>query len=213
MKIARSFVLLSLMVAGLWSAGGIVESVEAAMVTQLDFTSGAVNWAGQNGSMLDRLFGQEGTITMGSYQSMSEIVDPITRGHNTFSLFTSGLSGAPVPSATITGNSITVDLTSLFFGWQRGDEIRTWNIGGQATGLVNPGTSEFSLSWEHIFNAGKGHHHGMGDRIATFFLQGTVVGSPAAVPIPAAVFLYGTGMFGVGSWAWLKRRGQGIKSA
>ena len=197
---------MSLMVAGLLSGGGVAESVEAAIVTQLDFTSGAVNWVGPNGRMLDRLFGQEGTITMGSFQSMTEIVDPITRGHRTFSLFTSGLSGAPVPSATITGNTITMDLTSLFFGWQRGDEIRTWNIGGQATGQFNPGNSEFILSWEHIFNAGRGRNHGMGDRIATFYLQGTV----AAVPIPATVFLYGTGMFGVGSWAWLIRRRQAL---
>ena len=89
---------------------------------------------------------------MGSYQSMSDIVDPIMRGHKTFSLFTSGLNGAPSPAATIDGSSITVDLSSLYFGWTRGSEVRAWNIGGLATGVFNSQTSEFSLSWNHLFN-------------------------------------------------------------
>src|SRR5262245_32693895 len=120
---------------GLTAVGGGINAAEAALVTQLDFTSGAVNWTGQHSRMLDRLFGQDGQILMGQYQALGQIVDPITKGHKTFSLFTSGMTGAPAPSATINGNSISVDLSSLFIGWQRGDQIRAWNIGGQATGM------------------------------------------------------------------------------
>src|SRR5215813_167841 len=141
----------------LTTLGGVLNSADAALVTQLDFTSGAVNWTGQHGRMLDRLFGEDGQILTGQYQALGQIVDPITKGHKTFSLFTSGMTGAPTPSATINGNSISVDLSSLFVGWQRGDQIRAWNIGGQATGLFNPQTSEFSLSWEHVFN--NWNHH------------------------------------------------------
>lgn len=196
---------------GFGSVPGTIESAEAALVSQLDFTSGAVNWSGKGGRMLDRLFDQDGLIMTGHYQPLGQIVDPIMKGHKTYSLFTSGLSGASAPSAVINGNSITVDLSSLFFGWQRGDEIRAWNIGGRATGLFNPETSEFSLSWEHLINRGNGEGHGGGlrDRTATFFLQGTaMIGETAPVAIPASLFLYATGLFGVGSWSWWRRRGQ-----
>ena len=204
----------------LTAAGGLINSADAALVTQLDFTSGAVNWTGPHSRILDRLFGQDGQILMGQYQSVGQIVDSITRGHKTFSLFTSGMTGAPAPSATINGNSITVDLSSLFFGWQRGDQIRAWNIGGQATGLFNPQTSEFSLSWDHVFNNGN-HHNENGNHDhnksfagaqqtnghpATFLLQGTAILQSAPVAIPAAVYLYATGVFGLGSWSWLSRR-------
>jgi hypothetical protein len=50
------------------------------------------------------------------------------------------------------------------------------------------------------------YDHRLQEALGTFFLQGKVDGTVAPVPIPAAVFLYGTGLCGVGSWAWLKRR-------
>ena len=186
------------------------EGRAAAMtVTSLDFTSGAVNWDGRHGRILDRLFAQDGSITMGSYQSMSDIVDPIMRGHKTFSLFTSGLNGAPSPAATIDGSSITVDLSSLYFGWTRGSEVRAWNIGGLATGVIDPLTSEFSLSWNHLFNErfGKGGHGTMGDRSATFFLQGTAGVEQAPIPLSASAVLYMTGLALMGGLLWRKSRG------
>ena len=183
------------------------EGRAAAMtVTSLDFTSGAVNWDGRHGRILDRLFAQDGSITMGSYQSMSDIVDPIMRGHKTFSLFTSGLNGAPSPAATIDGSSITVDLSSLYFGWTRGSEVRAWNIGGLATGVIDPLTSEFSLSWNHLFNErfGKGGHGTMGDRSATFFLQGTAGVEQAPIPLSASAVFYMTGLALMGGLLWRK---------
>lgn len=187
------------------------DRAEALSVTSLDFTSGSVNFDGRDGRILDRLFAQDGTITMGSYQSMSDIVDPITRGHKTFSLFTSGLNGAPAPSATINGSSISVDLSSLFFGWTRGSEVRAWNTGGIATGLFNPETSEFSLSWEHLFNngignngIGKGEHESMRDRSAAFFLQGTAVLAQAPVALSASLLFFATGMVLIGAFLWRK---------
>jgi hypothetical protein len=216
MKFVRRVLLATVLVAGVSTAGGLVGPVEAALVTQLDFTSGAVNWDGKYGRMLDRLFDQAGTIKLGEYQSMSEIVDPISRGQKSFGLFTSGVFGAPAPSVTIDGMSITVDLSSMFFGWRRGDELRAWNIGGTASGLFNPETSEFLLSWDRVFDnkefeKGKGGRRG--DNIGTFFLRGTAADGPAAViPLPAAGLLYGTGLFGLGSYAWLKRRRQTVEA-
>jgi hypothetical protein len=185
------------------------DRAEAVTVTSLDFTSGAVNFDGRYGRILDRLFAENGTITMGSYQSMTDIVDPITRGHKTFSLFTSGLNGAPAPSATINGSSISVDLSSLFFGISRGDQVRAWNIGGMATGLFNPQTSDFSLSWDHLFNNGNGKwndgkwkHESMRDHSATFFLQGTAVVGQAPVPLSASLIFFATGLGLLGGLFW-----------
>ncbi len=180
---------------------GACGAAQAALVTQLDFTSGAANWSGKPERIAERLFDQGGSITMGAYQS--DIVE-IMRGRKTYSLFTSGLWGAPAPSATIAGNTLTVDLSSLFVGWRRGDEMRLWNIGGQATGLYNPQTSEFYLSWTHVFEGGthRDRRGFWGDKTATFFLQGKVV----ATAIPATLLLYGSGLVGLGSWSWWRRR-------
>jgi hypothetical protein len=188
---------------------GFEGRAEALSVASLDFTSGAVNWDGRHGRILDRLFAQDGNISIGSYQSMSDIVDPITRGHRTFSLFTSGLNGAPAPSVSMNGASISVDLSSLYLGWTNGSEVRAWNIGGMATGVINPQTSEFSLSWNHLFNErfGRGTHDMMRDRSATFFLQGTADVVQAPVPLSASVVFYVTGLALMGGLWWRKSRG------
>jgi len=191
---------------------GFQGRAEALSVTSLDFTSGAVNLVGRHGQILDRLFAEDGHITMGSYQSMSDIVDPITRGHKTFSLFTSGLNGAPAPSASTDGGSISVDLSSLYFGWTNGDEVRAWNIGGLATGVINPQTSEFSLSWNHLFSEkfdkGEKGESGMGgDRPATFFLQGTAEVAQAPVALSASALFYLTGLALMGGLFWRMSRG------
>ena len=194
---------------------GVEGRAEALSVTSLDFTSGAVNWDGRHGRILDQLFAQDGNIAMGSYQSMSDIVDPITHGHKTFSLFTSGLNGAPAPSASVNGASISVDLSSLYFGWTRGSEVRAWNIGGKATGVINPQTSEFSLSWDHLFNEGfgKGKHDMMGDRSATFFLQGTAGVAQAPVPLSSSLMFFGIGLALMGGVFWRKSRGALARTA
>jgi hypothetical protein len=185
---------------------GLEGRAEAMPVASLDFTSGAVNWDGRYGRILDRLFAEEGSITVGSYQSMTDIVDPITHGHNTFSLFTSGLNGAPAPSASINGASITLDLSSLYFGVSHGDHVQAWNIGGMATGVFNPQTSEFSLSWEHIFHERGRHwkHDKMGERSATFFLQGTAVVAQAPVPLSASLIFFLTGFLLLSGFFWLR---------
>jgi hypothetical protein len=193
-------------VAALFGSAG---SVQAMVVPQLELTGGSTSYDGRFHRVVDRLLDRDGTIAMGQYQSMQEIVSPISSRHRTFSLFTSGLQGAGAPSAIINGSSITLDLSSLFFGVSRGDSLRIWNIGGMAQGVFNPETSEFSLSWTHVFDGGMGRgwqgwsHE---DRTARFFLQGKVVGlSPTPVPLPASLLLFAGGIAGIGGLASRKR--------
>ena len=188
---------------------GSVSFAAAMGVTPTDFMGEKAWDGGPFHRVADRLLAQEGTITVGQYQPMPDIVSPITKGHRTFSLFTSGVNGAAAPSATISGSSITMDLSSLFFGVSRGDSFLAWNIGGIAQGIFNQETSEFSLSWTHVFDPERGRgKHGWShdDRIAKFFLQGKVVGiAPTPVPLPASLLLFAGGFAVIGGVLWRNR--------
>jgi hypothetical protein len=183
---------------------------EAATITSLELADGSVDFDGRFSRKLDRLFEQPGLLIMNEYQPGPDIVSPITKGHRTFSLFTSGVNGAAAPSATINGSSIRVDLSSLFFGVSRGDSLRAWNIGGLATGLFNPQTSEFCLSWQHLFGEGaykekhEWSHERSHDRMATFFLQGTAIVAQAPVPLSASLMFFVIGLMLIGGLLWRK---------
>lgn len=177
----------------------LASPAEAMIAGQSELTDGAAHFDGHRHRTLDRLLGQEATLVMGQYQPMGEIVPTITKGHRTFSLFTSGLNGAPAPVATIAGSSITVDLSSLFVGIGRGDAYQIRNIGGPASGVFDQETRKFSLSWEHLFDDRK---H---ERLATFVLRGVIDTGPQPVAIPAGLVLYATGLTGLGSWIWRRR--------
>lgn len=172
----------------------------AMTVTQLELTGGAVNYDGKHSGMMDRLLGQDGILKLGQFQAIGELVPSIDKACETYSLFTSGFTGESAPTATISGSSISIDLSALFFGSSRGDFHKTWNIGGLATGQYNPETQEFTVSWNHLFDSGK---H---ESLATFFLSGITKFDMQPVAIPASLVLYATGLFGLGSWTWLRRK-------
>ncbi|MEQ1794196.1 MAG: hypothetical protein ABL970_08400 [Nitrospira sp.] len=172
----------------------------AMTATQSEMKDGGAHFDGRQPRMLDRLLGQEATLVIGQYQPMGDIVPSFTKGHRTYSLFTSGLNGAAAPSVSIVGSSITVDLSSLFVGIGRGDAYQIRNIGGPATGFYDPETRAFSLSWQHLLD-GRTR-----ERLATFSLRGVIDAGTQPVAIPASLVLYATGLAGLGSWTWWRRR-------
>lgn len=193
--------------AGLWIAMGVLSlslslagPAGAAMMAQLELTGGAVNYDGKYHAMMDRVLGQDGTLKLGQFQAIGELLPSVDKACETYSLFTSGFTGEAAPTATISGSSISIDLSSLFFGISRGDSHKTWNIGELATGQYNPETKEFTVSWDHLFEGGKQ------EGLATFFLKGIAEMGTQPVAIPASLVLYATGLFGVGSLTWWRRR-------
>ena len=117
----------------------------------------------------------------------------------------SNLGDANTPADTITGgvipsgsldnvsDTITVDLSSLFMNWNDSDiHSGTGKADGttsaSATGVWNPVTGDFSLSWQSL--TGGGPSAGI---VAFISLDG--VASP--VPIPAAFWLFMSGLLGL----------------
>lgn len=181
---------LSVLSIALWSPVSEASIINPSdvLVTQLELTGGSADYDGRFSKKLDRLFDRPGQLVMDDYQPIGDIVPSITKGHRTFSLFTSGFNGAPAPYAVIDGSSITVDLSSLFFGVSRGDHFKVWNVGGIATGTFNPYTQEFSLTWDHLF----GNRHKSWTE--SFSLQGHLVTVDAIpVPLPATGLFFAAG--------------------
>lgn len=172
---------------------------QAAEVTQLDITGGSVSLNfGVLGSLAGN-FNATGQLIMNQYQPLPNIFDPITISHLTFSLFT-GSGGAlnlPAPTALTTGATMTADLRSLFAGvtstgWSwvnTNSEMAALNIGGIAAGSFNELTNAFDISWTRSFTGVPFLTSG------TLSLHGTA--QLAAVPLPGALLLFGTGLGGL----------------
>ncbi|NOS80330.1 MAG: hypothetical protein HOP32_01960 [Nitrospira sp.] len=186
-------------------------SVQAAIVTQLDITGGSISL---NFGSLGNLAGPitaNGQIFMNQFQPPPAVFDPVTIGHLTFSIFTGsgGTLNLPAPTAQTSGATMTADLQSLFAGvtssgWAglltspSTPLTASLNIGGSATGSFNDLTNVFDVSWTHQFTGIPFLTSG------TFSLQGTAQlgGAQAApVPLPGAVFLFGSGLIGLIGWA------------
>jgi hypothetical protein len=172
-------------------------TANAATVTELDITGGSISLNfGTLGSVTGN-FTQNGTLVMGQYQPLPNIFPPLQISHLTLSVFTSSgqqTFNFPPPSGTTSGSTMSVDLSSLFAGlsstqwssWMNGPTWSSLNIGGNATGSFNQTTNAFNISWTHSFTGIPFLTGG------TFSLQGTA--QLAAVPLPAAVFLFGSGI-------------------
>lgn len=180
---------------------------QAAEVTRLNITSESVSlgFVGGNRQTLSGNFNQSGQLIMGQFQPTPNIFPPVLLGnHLTFSVFTS--SGQPLlnlapPSGATSGDTVTVDLSSLFAGmsstlpgwssWMTPAIFGSVNIGGIATGSFNQATNEFNISWTRTFTGVPNLAS------ATFSLQGIAQVAVAAVPLPAAAILFGSGLIGL----------------
>jgi two-component system response regulator RegX3 len=181
--------------AGLFHAG----PAQAAFVTQLDITGGSISLNFGHFGSISGSFTQDGQLVMGHYQPLPNIFSPVTIGGHTFSIFTSNQpfpgdpDGATVPSGTISGATMAVDLRSLFAGVAGPFLNASLNFGEPATGTFNAATNAFDISWTQPFT-----DLGLPFLISgTFSLHGTTQVAVAPVPVPAAVLLFGSGLCGI----------------
>jgi hypothetical protein len=122
---------------------------------------------------------------------------------NTFTALASSQAGVtgggPVPSGTVNGanatiangNTILVNLSSFFANWN-GSDFNQGNVAatGTVTSVVG-NTFSYTLDWTSLINGGP-----FNAQTGTWHLTGT--GSVAApVPLPAAVWLLGSGLIGM----------------
>ncbi|MEQ1795621.1 MAG: hypothetical protein ABL970_15680 [Nitrospira sp.] len=173
----------------------------AATITQLDITSESVSLNFGTLGILSGTFTQNGQLIMGQFQPTPNIFAPVNLGgHLTFSVFSSAgqpVFNLPTPSGTTSGSTMTVNLSSLFAGlsstqwggWMTPATFGSLNIGGTATGSFNQATNAFDISWTHGFTGIPFLQSG------TFRLQG--IAQVAAVPLPAAALLFGSGLLGL----------------
>lgn len=192
----RKGVMALLMGMALWMAPA---PGQAAVVTQLDITGGSISLNFGTLGNLSGNFNATGQLVMNQYQPLPNIFDPITISHLTFSLFTGngGTLNLPAPTALTTGSTMTADLRSLFAGvtstgwtWVNTNSgMASLNIGGIATGSFNELTNAFDISWTRSFTGVPFLTSG------AISLQGTA--QLAAVPLPGALLLFGTGLGGL----------------
>lgn len=172
---------------------------QAAEVTQLDITGGSISLNFGTLGSISGNFSADGQLLMNQFQPPPYILDPLTITHLTFSIFTSdgGALNFPVPTAQTSGLTMTANLQSLFAGvtstgwaWVNTNPLMaSLNIGGNAGGTFNDMTNAFNISWTHVFTGVPFLTSG------NFSLQGTA--QLAAVPLPAAALLFGSGLIGL----------------
>lgn len=179
---------------------------QSALVTQLDITGGSISLNfGALGSLSGSFTG-DGRLLMNQFQPAPTVADPITISHLTFSIFTDngGALNLPAPTAQTSGATLTANLQSIFAnitttGWSglltspQSPTAVSLNIGGIATGSFNENTNAFDVSWTRSLT-GIPYLSS-----STISLQGTA--QLAAVPVPAAGYLFGTGLVGVAAMA------------
>jgi len=118
------------------------------------------------------------------------------------------LVGGPVPTGTLddVAGTITMDLSSWFFNWNDNDiSAGTGKADGVtsafASGVWDPVTGVYTLSWQSLTGIGP-----KADLVSSFSLTG--VASP--VPVPAAVWLFGSGLLGLTGVAYRRKAGHSV---
>lgn len=188
-------------------------AANAAVVTQLNVTSGQFGMNDPiNGSGDESAIGPF-TLTMGSYQGVesfdagtgtTSVANPIVTwafGYfgnvNNFTAASSAnpavTGGGPAPSGTTddVAGTISLDLSSWFAEWNG----TSFNQGdANATGTYNAVTGEFTVGWSSLINGGT-----FNGKTGYWELTGTA--DVSAVPVPAAVWLMGSGLVGLASVA------------
>lgn len=104
-------------------------------------------------------------------------------------------AGGPVPTGIVddVAGTISLDLSSLFGNWYDGDYTagtgrNDGTTSSLATGTWNPVTRAYSLSWDSVIT---------GPTCPPCIGHVTLEGTASPVPVPAAIWLLGSGLAGL----------------
>jgi len=114
------------------------------------------------------------------------------------------IAGGAIPTGTLddVAGTITMDLSSWFMNWNDNDIFAGTGIAdgvtsALATGVWDPVSGQYSLSWQSVT--------GIGPK-AGLVTGTTLSGVASPVPVPAAAWLFGSGLLGLIGVARRKER-------
>lgn len=175
----------------------VTGAANAAPITSLEITGGSFAMAGAGGTINPAAFAN---MTIGGYDGS----EPLTAGTQAdyaplsiatfdFGFFgavgvrtaeTDGVnSGFAAPTGDLTGSALTLDLSSWTAYWNG----TSFNQGGMITTTVDA-MGNFTANWQATVNGGA-----FNGQVGDWTITGTV----SAVPVPAAVWLFGSGLVGL----------------
>jgi hypothetical protein len=142
-------------------------------------------------------------IVMGEYQ------DPIiqlTGGSYSARIYSTGAFGLPAPSGSVdtVAGTINVDFSSLRANATTSNgslDMALWLITGPPSGgAYDPGTGAYTLTWSNPFSVPL-----TGGRAITGNATVSLSGTATLVPVPAALWLLGSGLLGLAGVARRRR--------
>lgn len=141
-------------------------------------------------------------IIMGTYQNpITQFSTTTAFGTATATIYSAGNGTLPPPpSGYVDGSSINVDFSSLRVSLSLPTypimDIPLWPLINPPTGgTYNASTGAYSLNWQDTFSVTVGK--GKFARIVSGTADVTLAGTATVVPLPAAVWLLGSGLLGI----------------
>lgn len=178
-------------IASLSNSNAATVAIDSLLINSASLT---ITAPGIGSGMLSRAVSPPAQINMGEYQ------DPIFQvvgGRYSARIYSTGAFGMPAPSGTVdtVGGTINVDFSSLRANVT--SRLGYWDMAlllpttPPAEGTYNPGTGAFALTWSNPFSIT------LDSRLINGTASVSLSGTATLVPVPAALWLLGSGLLGL----------------
>ena len=143
-------------------------------------------------------------IQMGTYQDLSSPIYSWSDGTDSVTVYSTGTYGDPLPTGTVDTSAATIDVDFSSFrlaasldGGAYNFDVSLWPVSTppSPTSSYNPADDSYTLSWVAPFTITIDTILGSQDVSGTVSVD--LMGTVSAVPVPAAVWLFGSGLIGL----------------